>query len=165
MSDAALRIFRSDFKVIMRMSVKVALYVGLLLLAATVIRLLMGNRFPNSFELFIVLLMALATYAVLGLLFYIAVIAFPVKVLAHGLRAYNSYGRYFTVEWAHIDRVGLMNVGGLPYLSIHSSKLKQEITLPLWLENMPEFIQLVEQQAGSHHQLVRALREATPSSR
>jgi hypothetical protein len=54
-----------------------------------------------------------------------------------------------------------MNVSGLPYLLIHSSEFNQEITLPLWLENMPEFIQLVEQQAGSHHPLVQALREAT----
>jgi hypothetical protein len=161
MADSAIRIFRSDFIVLARMLTRFAIYGAALLLAATVIGQLRANRFPSYYDLVLAPLIAPAACTVLAVIFYAAVVAFPVKVFANGIRGYDAIGRYRMVEWTDISAVGFMNMYGLRYILVHAPALNQPITIPTFLEDMPEFIHIVESQAGNNHMLVHALHEAT----
>jgi hypothetical protein len=63
MSDATLRVFRPDFKVLARALVKLAVFGGLLLLIATVVGQLRGHRFPSYFDLIVAPLISVAACA------------------------------------------------------------------------------------------------------
>ena len=161
MSDAPLRTFRSDFKTLARWLGKFALYGAAILLAATTIGPLRADRFPNYFDLVFAPLIAPAGCAVIAAILYAAVVAFPVKVFSYGIRCYDSVGRYRTVDWSDINTIGSLNVYGLRYITIGCSALAQPITIPTFLEGMPEFIGIVEAHLGAEHVFTQALRQAT----
>ena len=161
MPEAPLRTFRSDFKMLSGWLTKFALYGAALILAATTIGQLRANRFPSYFDLVAASLIAPAACAVLAVMFYAAVLAFPVKVFSYGIRCYDSIGRYRTVNWSEINAVGPLNVYGLRYIAVGSPALSQPVTIPTFLDGMPEFIGIVEAHLGAEHVFTQALRQAT----
>jgi hypothetical protein len=151
------RVFKSDITVMGRLLAKYAVAGAILILAATAIGQWRADRFPSFGDLGLSVLIAPAACAALGLLFYLASLAFPVKVLTNGLRCYDAFGRYHTISWADVTGVGFMSMYGLKYVAIQASTITQPITVPLFLSDMAEFRRLVEAQAGPDHIVVRAL--------
>lgn len=161
MTNTVIRSFRSDFTVLARLLIKLAIAGAVLLVLATAIGQWRAERFPSYNDLAISFFIAPAACAFLGLIFYAAVVAFPVKLLIDGLRCYDMIGRYRTVQWPEIESVEFVNLFGLLYLIVHATTLKQPLTLPVWLRDMSEFKRMVEAQAGKEHVLVQALRAVT----
>jgi hypothetical protein len=161
MSDAPLRTFRSDFKALARWLARYALYGAAIILATTTIGQLRASRFPSYFDLVVAPLIAPTVCAVLAAIFYAAVLAFPVKVFDYGIRCYDSAGRYRTVNWSDINAVGSLNVYGLRYITVGSPALTRPITIPTFLDGMPEFIGIVEAHLGAEHVFTQALHQAT----
>lgn len=94
---------------------------------------------------------------VIGGVFAIAVVSFPIYVLPHGIRCYNYYGFYSTVRWDSISRIRQRSVFGLRYLVVRSPSSWSEIYIPLYLSDMQGFIAAVRERAGENHPLVTAL--------
>ena len=152
------RAFRSDIRVMGSLLTKMAVAGTVLLISATVIGQWRAGRFPSYGDLAISLLIAPAGCLAIWILFYLAAIVFPVKVLQDGIQCYDSFGRYRSVKWKDVIAVDFLNMYGLKYVVLHASTLKQPVTLPLYLADMDEFRRLVESQAGPDHMVVKALR-------
>lgn len=129
--------------------------------AATTVAQLRADRFRSYADLVLALLVALTGCAVLAAIFYAAVLAFPVKVFSYGIHCYGSDSKYRTVHWADINTVESLNVYGLQYIAIGSPAYTHSITVPTFLDGMPEFIEIVEAHLGAEHDFTQALRHAT----
>jgi hypothetical protein len=156
-TESVVRVFRSDNVVMARLLAKIAGAGATLFLLATVFGQWRADRFPNYAEFGLSLLIAPVACTAAGVLFYLASLVFPVKVLSDGLRCYNTYGRYSSIKWADVTGVGFMTVYGLRYVVVDASTLTWPITVPLFLSDMAEFRRLVERQAGPNHMVVQAL--------
>jgi hypothetical protein len=99
----------------------------------------------------------LGVFVVFGLVALLVVVLFPVKVYRHGLRCYDVAGRYHTIRWEQIKSADEVSILGLPYLSVKGDGLRQPLTVPLWLKDMPGFRRETERLAGRGNVLVRAL--------
>jgi hypothetical protein len=161
MEDSVLRIFRSDFKLLGRLLTRFSIYGTALLLADAVLAQLRSNIFPNYYDLSMALLIAPVTSVVLAVFLYAVIAAFPVKVLADGIRCSDALGRFRTVKWADISEVGHMNMFGLRYLLVHIPAFKHPIAIPIFLEGLPDFIHIIETQVGANHRLVVALNKVS----
>ncbi len=95
---------------------------------------------------------------VIGALFAVAIIAYPVYVSTDGIRCYNFYGIYRTIPWHTVSQIRYMTVFGLPYLAVSSALGGSEITVPLFFSNMRRFLEVVREYAGEDHSLTKALK-------
>jgi hypothetical protein len=161
MDNSVLRIFRSDFRLLSRLLTRFATYGSALLLADSILDQLRLNIFPNYYGLLIALLIAPAVSIVLAALLYAVIVAFPVKVSANGISCRDTFGQYTTVNWADISEVRYLKTFGLRYILVHIPKLSQPIAIPVFLEDLPDFVQLVESLVGSNHRLALALNKIT----
>ncbi|WP_298581448.1 hypothetical protein [uncultured Luteimonas sp.] len=157
----ALATFRSDMRPLIRLLLKLTLWGTAALLIAAVIGQLRADRFPNYADMYVLALIAPTLGVLGGIAFYCMTFLFPVEIVDGGLRCYDRRGRYHIVPWSDINAVQLVRRYGLSYLFIWSDHLPQSITLPLWLHNMNNFVDLAEREAGCNNLLVAALRDAT----
>ena len=81
-----------------------------------------------------------------------------VKVFPAGLQGFDMYGRNHFTTWNDIQNVRRVNLSGHPFLYIRVPFEANSITLPLFLEDMPKFIDAVEGYAGRDNALVKELR-------
>lgn len=65
----------------------------------------------------------------------------PVNV--DGLKLQDSYGIHHEVKWATIREVRPLNFFGLKHARIYTTETGRTLWLPLFLDNMPHFIELV----------------------
>jgi len=91
----------------------------------------------------------------IGILFAVVVVLFPVIVLPQGIRCYNYFGFYSTVPWDAMNPIKRSSVFGLRYLAVGSGWGR--IYIPLYLSDMERFIETVKQRTSEDHPLVRAL--------
>ena len=152
--------FHSDVSHLLRICVLMAAIGAPVFLVVTALGQVRGNRFPAYGDLLLGFSFPILLAAATAGLFWLAVRAFPVKILPDGLRCYDLVGRYRTVPWHAITAVESRRVIGLDYLYVEAEGLSAPLTLPLWLRGLPEFIALVEQRAGAEHVLARSLRAA-----
>lgn len=151
------QLFRSAVGPLLRISRAIGLWGSVGLVLATTIGQYRADRFPTYFDLLLAATMPWALAAVIALLFWGAVRVFPVKLTPSAIRCYDTAGLYQTVHWADVESVELIASHGLRYLQVAAINLRRPITVPLWLEDMPGFLQAVERYAGQHHPLTRAL--------
>jgi hypothetical protein len=146
--DASTRVFRSSFLVLWRWTTLYCGVLGALLYFSTWMD---GRPVPPD----VTTVMALS----LGVIFALAVVAFPVYVSAGGIRCYDFYGVYRTIPWDQMHCLRKRNLCGLRYLVIASPVIRAEIWVPLYLSDMPGFVGTVRQYAGDEHVLVAALHD------
>jgi hypothetical protein len=111
----------------------------------------------------IIALAAGAAYALMMLLLWLAVRAFPVHVHRGGIRSYNPAGVYTNMPWHEMSGVKRVDYLGLRYYEIASSASGRKILVPHFLEDRAGFAARVERLTSFHHVLVRALGEKPPA--
>lgn len=84
------------------------------------------------------------------------------RVSPAGLSGSNAWGWPLTVPWRSIDQVKPFPLPGLPSLRVYSKETRLVLWLPLFLNDFPRFVELVEQYAGSNHPLTVAVRQHLP---
>jgi hypothetical protein len=140
------RAFRSSFYVLWRWTTIFCSLLGALVYGAT---WLDGN--PLSFPPTMLLAVGL------GLVFALAVVAFPVYVLDEGVRCYNFYGVYGTIRWDDAIHIRRTNLFGLRYAVVSAPETSVELWLPLYLSDMNGFIAAIQEHVSDDHPLVMEL--------
>lgn len=88
----------------------------------------------------------------------IAVSYFKVYVYSDRLRGCSFWGRYLDVKWEDIETITAWNFAGLKHLRVHIKRHGSSIWLPLFLNDMSQFTELVAHHAGPDNLLTRCLR-------
>jgi hypothetical protein len=92
-----------------------------------------------------------------------------VSVNSRGIKCTNFWGKLHFVEWSTIRGARFYSgfwTSGLKFILVSSTKLSQDLWLPLFLTDMSNFEQLVSQYAGTKNPLVKRLHERnTPTYR
>jgi hypothetical protein len=94
---------------------------------------------------------------------------YRVSVNSRGIKCTNFWGKLHFVEWSTIRGARFYSgfwTSGLKFILVSSTKLSQDLWLPLFLTDMSNFEQLVSQYAGTKNPLVKRLHERnTPTYR
>jgi hypothetical protein len=110
---------------------------------------------------------AAATFAAL-LLVPVLVLAFVaplqrlyrIRVHEMGLRAYNAYGRFFSVRWTTMTDAQAVSLLTLEYLRVRATEPRVELLIPLFLSEQAQFERLVAELAGPLNPVSRYFRES-----
>ena len=103
------------------------------------------------------LAMAAGALALLALLVAWALAwLFPTRVGPGGVRSYNFWGLYRTLDWGEIHDVGQLRIPGLPYLLLRDGQ-GGTLYVPGFLVDSDQFRWRVRELAGEDHPLSRAL--------
>jgi hypothetical protein len=86
---------------------------------------------------------------------------YPVYILADGLKGYNFWGIYSTIPWNAITAVRPLYLGVVVYARVFSPRIRLPLWLPLFLDDMERFTNLVRDRAGLDHPLTVVLEGAT----
>jgi hypothetical protein len=89
--------------------------------------------------------------------FWVYVRILVVRVSADGFTCSNGFGKLRTVPWGSVTWVKALHLPGFPYLLVTTDRSRLKLWLPLFLRDMPEFAEKVEQFAGADHVLYQAL--------
>jgi hypothetical protein len=120
------------------------------------------NKGVGIYSIFFVLLLNLAVTT--ALVFYSRV-----SVNSRGIKCTNFWGKLHLVEWSTIRGARFYSkllTPGLKFILVSSTKLSQDLWLPLFLNDMSNFEQLVSKYAGTKNPLVKRLHERnTPTYR
>lgn len=119
-----------------------------------------AGRFPSYSDLLLSAAIPWAIAGAIALLFIGGARVFTVKLVPGGIRCYDTYGIYQTAQWSQVVRAERVAPFGLPYVYVTISSSERPLTVPLWLEDMPQFVKAVECCAGSSNPLTRALSSA-----
>lgn len=118
------------------------------------------GAFPAVPALLRVMALPLGLGALLALVDVVMVLAYPVRVLPEGLRAFNAWGVYKTVKWGDIPSVSMGSFLRMRYLRVPVPASAWPMTVPLALRDLPGFVAAIEQHAGPEHALAVAVRLA-----
>jgi hypothetical protein len=130
------------------------LFMGLALLLGVVIpggRITLGAEFVGMVAASVISTLLMAPAALWMKL------ALPVRVSPDSFSCPNGFGKMVTVPWGAIRDVKSFNLPGMPYLLVRTDRTRLKLWLPLFLREMPEFVEKVEQFAGQDHVLYQAL--------
>jgi len=120
------------------------------------------NKGVGIYPIFFVLLLNLAVTT--ALVFY-----YRVSVNSRGIKCTNFWGKLHFVEWSTIRGARFYSgflTSGFKFILVSSTKLSQDLWLPLLLNDMSDFEQLVSKYAGTKNPLVKRLHERnTPTYR
>lgn len=120
------------------------------------------NKGMGIFSIFVVALLNLAITT--GLVFY-----YRVSVNSRGIKCTTFWGNLHFVEWSTIRGARFYSgflTSGLKFILISTTKVSQDLWLPLLLNDMSHFEQLVSKYAGTKNPLVKRLHERnTPTYR
>ncbi len=90
-------------------------------------------------------------------MFAAAALLFPVYVLSGGIRCYDFFGFYQTIDWDEMGEMKVSSMLGLKYLVVNRVKKPDQIWIPLYLYDGAGFKGAVRERAGKGHGLVEAL--------
>ena len=109
-----------------------------------------GSPKPFPFTEFATLYIfgSLLLAVVLGPAVWVYVRLLVVRVSADGLTCSNGFGKLLTVPWDAITRVKALHIPGFPYLLVTTSRSRLKLWLPLFLRDLPEFVETVGRSAG-----------------
>lgn len=113
--------------------------------------------FPTGFQFQSSLIGCVGVVLVLMPLFWAYVQFQVVKVSAVGITCSNGFGKMVTVRWEEVVGIRKLYIPGLPYLLVSTTPTRLKLWLPLFLGNMQEFADKVEEYAGSEHVLYQAV--------
>ncbi|MEG4589189.1 hypothetical protein QUA54_28815 [Microcoleus sp. MOSTC5] len=120
------------------------------------------NKGVGIYSIFFVLLLNFAITT--ALVFYSRV-----SVNSRGIKCTNFWGKFYLVEWSTIRGARFYSgfwTSGLKFILISTTKLSKDLWLPLFLNDMSNFEQLVSKYAGTKNPLVKRLNERnTPTYR
>lgn len=116
-----------------------------------------GLSFPTDWQLGLYVAGSVAVALVLAPAFLAYVFTIPVKVSPAGFTCGNGFGKLVTVPWDSITKVRPLYLPGFPYLMVWTTRTRLKLWLPLFLRDMPEFVERVEGFAGHEHVLYQAL--------
>jgi hypothetical protein len=120
------------------------------------------NKGVGIYSIFFVLLLNLAVTT--ALVFYSRV-----SVNSRGIKCTIFWGKFHFVEWSTIRGARFYSgfwTSGLKYILISTTQLSKDLWLPLFLNDMSHFEQLVSKYAGTKNPLVKRLHERnTPTYR
>jgi hypothetical protein len=120
------------------------------------------NKGMGIYSIFVVALLNLAITT--GLVFY-----YRVSVNSRGIKCTTFWGKLHFVEWSTIRGARFYSgvlTSGLKFILISTTKVSQDLWLPLLLNDMSHFEQLVSKYAGTKNPLVKRLHERnTPTYR
>jgi hypothetical protein len=85
---------------------------------------------------------------------------YRIRVHEMGLRAYNAYGRFFSVRWVSMTEAQAVSLLTLEYLRVRTTEPGVELMIPLFLSKRAEFERLVAKLAGPLNPLSRHFRES-----
>jgi hypothetical protein len=80
---------------------------------------------------------------------------YRVTVYQLGLRAFNGYGKFFTVRWTSMKEAHRVDLLVLPYLRVRTTEEGVELVIPMFLAKQREFERLVVEHAGPLNPLSR----------
>lgn len=112
---------------------------------------------PTDWQMGLYVAGSVAVALVLAPAFFAYVRTLPVRVSADGFTCGNGFGKLVTVPWESITKVKAFYLPGFPYLLVWTTKTRLKLWLPLFLREMPEFVERVEEFAGHDHPLYQAL--------
>lgn len=112
---------------------------------------------PTDWQLGLYIAGSVAIALVLAPAFFAYVLTIPVKVSPTGFTCGNGLGKLVTVPWSAITKVRPLYLPGFPYLMVSTSQTQLKLWLPMFLRDMHEFVEKVEQYAGPNHILYQAL--------
>jgi len=115
------------------------------------------NKGVGIYSIFFVLLLNLAVTT--ALVFYSRV-----SVNYRGIKCTKFWGKRHFVEWSTIRGARFYSkvlTPGLKFILVSSTQLSQDLWLPLFLNDMSNFEQLVSKYAGTKNPLVKRLHERT----
>jgi hypothetical protein len=70
---------------------------------------------------------------------------FPVTVFHNGLKCYDIWGIFHFAKWDEVTKAYYTSVEGFGYVFVEVRGLKRPLTIPLYLENMDDFIKLIKE--------------------
>ena len=109
--------------------------------------------------LFVEIAVILAVTPLMSLLTaFLMCAVYKVKISSTGIKCFDFWGRYHTIDWAGISTISPFNFCGLKYLRIHLPQKKIRMWLPLFLIDMQRFHLLVQVYAGADNPLAVQLR-------
>lgn len=85
---------------------------------------------------------------VIYLFFYLIKLYFTITVFNDGIKCYDKAGLYQFVKWEQITKVYPESVEGFAYVFLEAEGLKRPLTIPLYLEDMKDFIMLIKKKIG-----------------
>lgn len=100
------------------------------------------------------IMLAAASFAYFIITFVLSNI-FKVTIESKGLHGTNIFGMNRKIVWQDITDVKYLNLFGLTYLRIFSSRLRFPIWLPLFIKNKGEFRQLLKTFYSEHYKFIR----------
>ena len=118
------------------------------------------NQGIGIYSIFVVAILNLAITA--GLVFY-----YRVSVTSRGIKCTTFWGKLHFVEWSTIRGARFYSgilTSGLKFILISTTKVSQDLWLPLLLNDMSHFEQLVSKYAGTNNPLVNRLHERNTST-
>jgi hypothetical protein len=80
---------------------------------------------------------------------------YRVRVHEFGLRAFDAYGRFFSVRWGSMVAVRRLDLLTFPYLRVRTAQSGVELLIPLFLAEQAHFERLVSKCAGPLNPLTR----------
>jgi hypothetical protein len=81
--------------------------------------------------------------------------AYRIRVHELGLRAFDAYGRFFSVRWGSMTDAHRLELFALPYLRVRTAQAGIELVIPLFLAEQASFERLVSKCAGPQNPLSR----------
>ena len=116
------------------------------------------NKGVGIYSIFFVLLLNLAVTTAV-------VFHYRVSVNSRGIKCTNFWGKLHFVEWSTIRGARFYSgywASGSKFILVSSTKLSQDLWLPLFLNDMSHFEQLVSKYAGTENPLVKRLQNEIP---
>ena len=149
--------FSSDVGRAYKLAAKLGVAGVVLLPLAVAIGQYRTDRFPDYSDLSAAVLIVCGIVLVLFALFFAASKYYKVYVGPSYVYCYSTTLTYKLVSWQDMQDVVAMDYYGLLYLYVYPSGSKNPITIPLWLNDMPEFRRVVRENAGPDHALTKHL--------
>jgi hypothetical protein len=102
------------------------------------------HGFTNIPDLLFVIFFPWSIWLVCYLFLNLMKLIFPITIFHNGIKCYNYIGLYHFVEWHQITKVYRQSVEGYLYVFVETKNLKRPLTIPLYLENMEDFVNLIK---------------------
>ncbi len=138
---------------------RILAWLGLLILAATVIGQWRADRFPAWNDLAIAVALPLGAFVVVALLVMLGCRFYSVDVDARGIRSQNPFGLTMTMDWDEIVHAELVYKYRIPYLLLRGQHHLTPLMVSTWLRDPGGFVDAVCRQVDDEHPLRRLLRD------
>lgn len=137
-----IRVFRSNIKPLLKglIGITIPIWIAFIFMGSVPSP---AEVLSNPKEGLLALSAPFIVYGVLFLFLLFLKWAFPITVYHNGIQCYNYYGVYQFIKWEEITNAYYKSVEGFKYVFIETQTSKSPITIPLYLDDMEDFIDLI----------------------